>query len=297
MREYRKRLCLSLCVLGAVFFLATANTFAQSNLDDLRNKITNGSVEDKRNALLTIRNLRTEDASRIAVPAINDPNELVRATAVSAVVFLLNPDAAELLIPLLKDKAEFVRSEAAYALGEVGYYSVTEPLIQTLRKDRSASVRAVAAAALGKTRNLNSFDVLLRVSVLVQVLKQKPTSANEYLRRSSSRSIGQIAQILRTGMRRVVTPQNFLPEKYKYKNPDAEPMTKSFPAFRIALPILIKVLSNPKEADDVRREAAFALGAIGDASSRKVLSDHLSSPDIYLAEICKEALLNIGRDR
>ncbi|MBK8465072.1 MAG: HEAT repeat domain-containing protein [Chloracidobacterium sp.] len=272
----------------AAIFLAAAHAFAQSNLDDLRNKIANGSVEDKRNALLEVRNLSAEDASRIAIPALNDRDELVRAAAPSAVAFLPKPEAARLILPLLNDKAEFVRSEAAFALGEVGDSSAVQPLLQRLQKD-SGAVRSVAAAALGKIGDVSA------VGALNALLKRKPNEDDENLRRSAARSIGQIARFVRTGKRRVETPQNFLPTKYKDSYSATESVVHSFPVFRSSVTILTIVLSNKKEADDVRREAAFALGAIGDISVRQILSDHLNSSDIYLAEICTEALLNLSQ--
>ncbi len=275
-------------LISACFLLLTVpSAFAQPNLDDLRNRITNGSVEDKRDALFEIRNLRTAEASRIAIPALNDLNELVRATAPSSLVFLPKPEAANLIIPLLKDKAAFVRSEAAYALGEAGDDLAARPLIQTMQKDSSDPARSAAAAALGKIGDVFAADALSAI------LQKKPRGTDENLRRSAARSIGQIAQIIRTGKKRVETPQNFLPEKYKDRKPDAEPVTSSFLSFRNAVPILISVLLNRKEVDDVRREAAFALGAIGDISARPALSGYLSSPDNYLAEICREALLKL----
>ena len=43
----------------------------------------------------------------------------------------------------------------------------------------------------------------------------------------------------------------------------------------------------------MRREAAFALGAIGDKSAVPVLQSNLGSEDYYLAEICLESLRKI----
>lgn len=273
-------------ILVAVLFLTVAHISAQSSLDDLRNKIATGTVEEKRNALFAIRNLHTEDASRIAVPALSDLSEIVRATAAAAVISLPKPEAAKLLISLLSDKAEFVRSEAAFALGEVGDAFAVQYLIQRLQKD-SGTVRSAVAAALGKIGDVSG------VEALNAVLKAKPNEADENLRRSAARAIGQIAQVLRTGKRSEVTPQNFLPAKFKNSLSATGSVVTSYPIFRNSATILTGVLSNSKEADDVRREAAFALGSIGDASSKTILSNHLNSPDNYLAEICKEALLNL----
>ncbi len=289
MRNVRTHLLRSNCVcltwFATVLFIS-CSAFAQSNLDDLRTKIAIGSVEEKRSALLAIRNLHSEEASRLAVPALTDPKELVRSTAPLAIVFLPKSEAARLITPLLSDKAEFVRSEAAFALGEVGDSSAVQPLIQRLQKD-TGSVRSAAAAALGKIGDVSAVDALNAV------IKQKPSESVENLRRSAARSIGQTAKAIRTGNRRVDTPQNFLPTKYKDNYSAIASVTRSHPIFRNSVTILTSVLSNTKEADDVRREAAFALGAIGDPSSKTELSNHLNSTDNYLAEICKESLLNL----
>lgn len=287
MRDHQKGLCRILLIAAAVLFLHVVSIFAQTNLDDLRHQIANGTAEDKRNALFAIRNLHTEEASRIAILALTDLDELVRATAPSAAAFLPKPEAARLIIPLLNDKAEFVRNEASFALGEVGHASAVQPLIQRLQND-TPPVRSVVAAALGKIGDVYAVDALNAV------LKKKPREADENLRRSAARSIGQIAQITRTGNRRVDTPQNFLPSKYKLNYSAIQPATVSFPVFLSSATILSTVLSNNKEADDVRREAAFALGAIGEPASRSVLLRHINSPDNYLAETCKEALLKLA---
>ncbi len=61
-------------------------------------------------------------------------------------------------------------------------------------------------------------------------------------------------------------------------------------AFQETNRVLISVLQNKKETDDTRREAAFALGAIGDSSAVAALRSNLGSADYYLAGICKDAL-------
>ncbi len=253
----------------------------------LQQRIATGTAEEKRDALFQIRNFKTEQASRIAVPALNDREEIVRATAASSVIFLPGHEAAQILLPLLNDKAEFVRREAAYALGEVGHSSAAGPLIKTLQNDKADEVRTAAAAALGKLGDASAVEDLL------SILKNKPKEDEEFLRRASARSIGQIAQVIKTGKHRVVSPQNFLSEKYKETNEPFEDLTKQFPIFERAVVVLSQVLQNQREANDTLREAAFSLGAIGSTAAINVLQAHLNSPDPYLAEIAKEALLKI----
>src|SRR5690349_14421179 len=102
----------------AFFAYFAVNSYGQ-NLTPLENTVRTGTTEQKRDALFQIRNLRSEIASRAAVPALTDPDAIVRATAASSVVFLPKPDAVAILAPLLADKDAFVRKEAAYALGKV----------------------------------------------------------------------------------------------------------------------------------------------------------------------------------
>jgi HEAT repeat protein len=251
----------------------------------LSEALSNGNSEEKRSALAEIRNLQTEEASRLAVPALRDKDEIVRATAAASIIFIPDNEAVADLVPLLSDKAEFVRREVAYAIGEVGNPAATAHLLKLLRSDKVLEVRTAAAMSLGKIGDASA------VPELVSLLKTKPVEDLEFLRRSAARSIGQIAQIIKTGKRRVLTPQNFMPEKYKDIPPDQSvELTKQYPQFAAAVPVLANALKNADESDDTRREAAFALGAIGDHSAVAALKTQVNSSDPYLAEIVKEAL-------
>lgn len=285
--EKRRGRCISpvFCLLFFVCFVSFAGNSYSQNLDIIKADIASGNTELKRNALHQIKVIHTEEASRLAIPLLADPNEIVRATAASAVMCLPKSEAAVALIPLLNDKAPFVRAETAFALGTVADRSATPTLIRALQKDRAVEVRSAAAVALGKIGDLSAVDAL------TAVLKKKPSEDDEFLRRSTAKAIGQIANFARSGNNSAVTPQNFLPSKYKESGTDAP----ADPAFRSAVGVLTSVLKNQKESDDTRREAAFALGSIGDPSSAAVLRPFLNSPDIYLAEICKEALIKLGQ--
>ena len=257
-------------------------------LSRLQDRISHGSVEEKRSALFEIRNLRLESASRIALPALRDKDPMVRATAAAAVRFLPKSEASAALQPLLNDASEFVRREAAYALGDVGDGSATSELLRLLQNDKILEVRTAAAIALGKIGDTTA------IPSIVAILNKRATEADEFLRRSAARSIGQIAQINVTGDPTVVTPQNFLPEKFKDLGPSDA--TGAVPQiYARSVDVLTAVLRSKSESDDTRREAAYSLGAIGDSRSLDVLRGFVASPDPYLAEICKEAVLKIER--
>ena len=256
------------------------------NAARLRRQIEGGSSEEKRTALFDIRNLQSAEASALAIRALNDKDELVRSTAASSVIYLPKSDAVRVLVPLLSDKAEFVRREAAHALGDVGDPAATTALIRLLENEKIFEVRTSTALALGKLGDPAAVESLLRI------LRSSPKEDEEFLRRNAARSIGQIAQIMLSGERTVVTPQNYLPDKFK----DLGPADAARPSgLSGSVDVLVTVLRNNSESDDTRREAAFALGAIGDPRAIPALQASSSSADPYLVEIAREALLKIER--
>ena len=280
----------NLFCLFFVFLACFAVSSSAQTLENFGEQIRSGSTEQKRSALFELRNRQTEEASRIALPALKDSDEIVRATAAFSVIFLPRTEAFNALAPNLQDKSEIVRRETAYALGKVQEPAAINPLIQTFQKDKSIEVKNAAVVALGEIGDASAIDFL------TQTLQQKPSDANEFLRRSAARAIGQIAQIIQIRQAYTVTPESFLPEKYKfftlekYRN-----LSALFPEFRRAVPVLAQILQNPKETDDTKRETAFALGAVGDASALAVLETGVNSKDYYLAEICWESIKKLAR--
>ncbi|HEY8562067.1 MAG TPA: HEAT repeat domain-containing protein [Pyrinomonadaceae bacterium] len=275
-----------------VFFCALcgfAGKISAQAPENLAERIRAGNSEQKRSALFEIRNLRTAEASRTALPALRDSDEIVRATAAFSVIYLPKDEALASLSPNLRDKSEIVRRETAYALGKVQNPAAVNPLIETFQKDKSAEVKNACVVALGEIGDAAAIDFL------TGVLRQKPSDDNDFLRRSAARSVGQIAQIIQIREAYTVTPESFLPEKYKsvtlekYRN-----LSQTGEQFRRAVPVLIEVLENAREADDAKREAAFALGAIGDRAALSALEKNLNAKDYYLAEICAESVRKVS---
>ena len=272
--------------VSCAFF--AGNVFAQTNLETFAEIFQRGNTEQKRSALFQIRNLESAEASRIAIPALQDADEIVRATAAFSVISLPTDEATQVLLPLLGDKKELVRRETVYALGNVRNQGAINPLLQVLQKDKILEVRNAAIVALGQIGDVSA------VVEIIKLLQKKPKGKESFLRRSAARSIGQIAQIIQTDKVKVTTPEDFLPEKYhtieklKYAN-----LIENFPTFRLANSVLMQVLQNPKETADVKREAAFALGEIGDVAAIPILQTNLNAKDYYLAQICQAALNKI----
>lgn len=275
----------------SLFLLLTLFTFPvfAQDLEQLLTQIQFGTIEVKRETLFQIRNYQRAETSRVAVPALKDSNENIRATAAFSVIYLPKEEAFAALLPNLADKSEMVRRETAYALGKVQNPKAVEPLIQLFQKDKILEVRNAAIVGLGEIGDASA------VEALSKIFAQKPNDDNEFTRRSAARSLGQIAQIIQINNSYTVTPENFLPEKYKaFTLEKYENLAEKIPQFRNAVKVLIKVLQNKNESDDTKRETAFALGAIGDSSATQILRQNLNSKDVYLAEICEEALTKLS---
>jgi HEAT repeat protein len=173
-----KNLCASFIVILAIL----CPVLAQQSFEIYTEKLRNGTIEEKRNTLYSLRNLSSEPASRIAVIALKDSSEIIRATATHSILSLSSDEAYELLLPLLNEKAAFVRKETAYALGKTRNIKGTESLLKILQKDKDIEVRGAAAFALGLIGDAKAVDFL------VVALKNK----NLFVQRSAARSLGQI---------------------------------------------------------------------------------------------------------
>lgn len=270
------------------FFVCFAVNISAQSLDFFAEQIRRGSDESKRDALFQLRNLENAEASRIAVPALRDSNEIVRTTAAFSVIYLPSDEAAQVLLPLLADKSILVRKETAYALGKTRNQLAVQPLLQTLQTDKELEVKMSAVIALGEIGDIRA------INELVKILQIKPKENEDFLRRSAARSIGQIVQFRQVNSNYVVTPESFLPEKYDtLVNLNYENLLVDYPGYRQAVQVLLSVVQNAREADDTRREAAFALGTFGDKSVISILQSNLNAKDYYLAEICKESLAKL----
>ena len=230
----------------------------QREIERQRQRLSSSDMEERRDALMRLGNMKRPDASRVAAAGLNDQEVKVRVAAAHAVVFLPAAEAAGLLLPLLQDRAEFIRREASYALGETRSRSAVARLSELLSGDKEAAVRGAAAVALGQIGDETAVNALSQA--LSGVKKKKTAPADEFLMRSAAHSLGQIRS-------------------------------------RAGLPALIAALSNDQNPLDVRREAAASLGLIGDPSAAPSLRAALDSSDPYLAEAARQALRKLATAR
>jgi HEAT repeat protein len=235
----------------------------QMEIAKQRERLTSPEVEERRDAVMRLGALRRPEASRAALPALNDPLPIVRATAAGAVLWLPGEESAPALILLLNDKNEFVRQEAAYALGRTGARAAVTPLIERLSTDKKNGVRGAAAIALGQLGDESA--VVPLASVLAPEMtsgsKRKARSSrnkeNVFILRAAAASLGQIGS-------------------------------------KAGLPALIAALEDETTAADVRREAARSLGLIGDPAAESALRKALAASDAHLARTAFEALRRIS---
>jgi HEAT repeat protein len=231
----------------------------QREIERQRQRLSSSEAEERRDALMRLGNLRRPEASRAAAAALNDAVPAVRVAAAHAILSLPSAEAANLLLRLLKEKDEFVRREAAFALGESRSHVGTTALIERMLRDKKPSVRGAAAVALGQIGDERALLALSEV-VTGQASKKKKTKSfeEEFVVRSAVRSLGQIGS-------------------------------------RASVPKLISALQDETNAIETRREAATALGIIGDASALSALQTALvANIDPYLSEAARDAIRQIN---
>lgn len=239
----------------------TRLTPIQLAIEKQRQRLSSAEIEDRREALMQLRALQRPEASRVALAALNDPAPIVRATATAAVLWLPADESVAGLMPLLSDKDEFVRQQTAYALGLTRSRSAVTGLVERLT-DKKDSVRGAAAVALGQIADASAVTALAAVLNPQAGLAPSKKSAktkreqNPFVLRSAARSLGQIRN-------------------------------------RAGVPALIGLLQDEKAEADLRREAASALGEIGDASAIPALRDASTADDPYLAATAHQALRRI----
>ncbi|MGQ0763090.1 MAG: HEAT repeat domain-containing protein [Acidobacteriota bacterium] len=253
------------CVVFATLVVgqeSTRLTPVQREIERQRQRLGSLEVEERRDALMRLANLKRPEASRAAAAALNDSSPTVRVAAAHAIISLPNHEAAALLLPLLKDKSEFVRREVVFALGATRHSSAGAALVELLNRDKEPSVRAATAIALGE---IGDPAVVPSLSHIIAGEGSKKTKSKgdeeEFVVRSAVRSLGQIGS-------------------------------------GAAVPILIGALQDESNSIDTRREAAIGLGRLGDAAALPALhAAFQANADPYLSEAARIAVRQINRTK
>jgi HEAT repeat protein len=234
-------------------------TPSQVEIEKHRQRLGSPDVEERRDAVMRLGAMRLTAASRAALPALQEPAPIVRATAAKAILSLRPDESVAALIPLLNDKDEFVRREAAYALGLTHSRSANAALTERLLNDKEDGVRAAAAVALGEIADEAAIVALvgtLAPELSVAAKTKRKREQNVFVVRAAASALGRIKS-------------------------------------RAGTAALVSALSNEQLPSDVRREAARSLGAIGDPSAVPALRAASTATDPFLAELAFEALRKI----
>jgi HEAT repeat protein len=235
-----------------------SNTSVEAEIEAQGQRLTASDPEDRRDALMRLGALHRVAASRAAMVGLSDASPMVRAVAAKAILSIGADESVAALLPLTTDKDEFVRREAAYALGLTRSRQATGPLTNLLLNDKEDGVRSAAAVALGEIADEASVVTLANVLTPVANNQSKrKKEKNVFVLRAVARSLGQIKS-------------------------------------RAGVPALVATLSDETQVDDVRREAALALGAIRDPAAIAALQKATNSADPYLAQAAFQSLQKIN---
>jgi HEAT repeat protein len=241
---------------------STALTPTEREIEKQRQRLTSAEEEERRDAVMRLGAIHLPAASRVCLSALADAAPIIRAVAAKAILSLGPEESSGALIPLLNDKDEFVRRETAYALGLTHSRTATSALCDRLVNDKEAGVRGAAAVALGEIADEGAVVTLVGVlepqsSPQSKGKRKRKNEQNLFVLRAVAAALGQIRS-------------------------------------RAGVPALIATLTNEELPDDVRREAARALGLIGDPAAIPALRIVSSAADPYLSRLAFESLHKIS---
>ena len=213
---------------------------------------------------------------------LNSSSSEERLNAVLRLGWLKDVEASRAATIALRDSETLVRVAAINAIQSLPSNESINYLLPLL-DDKTEIIRQETAYALGKSQNQNAVSKLL---YLFNNKKEKPG-----VKGAVAFALGQIGD--KSAVPALVQA---LQEK---KKPNA--LVQSAAARSLGLlkaneatQLLISILSDEKAEADVRREAAFALGEIRDASAVSALNLAAKSNDPYLAKTASESLKAIN---
>lgn len=186
---------LNVCAFCAFFWLSCFVALGQQSrnltpvqlaIEKQQQRLQSGDVEERREALMKLGAMRKAEASRAALPALQDGTAIVRATAAKAILSLGREESVPYLTSLLKDKDEFVRRETAYALGLTRSRNATAALSERLLTDKEDGVRGAAAVALGEIADEAA------VVALVTTIGPPQKEKNVFVLRAAAAALGRI---------------------------------------------------------------------------------------------------------
>lgn len=221
-----------------------------------------------------------EIASEIArlTNQLGSSDEEERRSAVLTLAALETQAARNPLVSALSDRSERVRAAAVTGLGRLEDPSLATIVAQLLTKDKSAFVRKAAAYGLGRMRSQDG------TAALVAALRDKDAE----VRGAAAVALGQYADA------EAIEPLiQALDDKSEFVRAQAaRALGANTRAAVRAVPNLIRVLTSDRD-QEAKRQAAAALGQIGDPSALPALQAAQRSTDPHLSATALTAIEKI----
>ena len=209
---------------------------------------------------------------------LRSSDEEERRDAVTQLAALNTRLAADALRSALDDASEQVRAQAITGLASIGDSSIAPAIAARLAQDKRPFVRKTAAYALGRLANLST------TPALVSALKDK----DDEVRGVAAVALGQYKDPTA-----IAALSQSLADKNDFVRAHAAHALGVQGAAAVStVPRLIGLLNSDKE-NRVRRQAARALGLIGDRSALPALDRAQRNPDPYLSLEALEAISKI----
>ena len=221
-----------------------------------------------------------EIASEVArlTDQLSSGDEEERRSAVLTLAALETDAARNPLISALADRSERVRAAAVTGLGRFEDAALASVVAPLATKDKSIFVRKSAAYALGRMRSPSG------TAALVAALKDK----NIEVRGAAAVALGEYpdAQAIEPLTAALADKSEFV------RAQSARALGANSHAAARAVPPLIRVLTSDPDLE-VRRQAATALGHIGDRSALPALHAAQRAPDPHLSSAALTAIERI----
>jgi len=222
---------------------------------------------------------RQAEIARYAA-ALQSNDEEERRSAVHMLGAMHDPATIPALRAALNDQAERVRAAALTALGHLAEPPLAPVVATYLTKDKRPFVRKAAAYALGH------FATAEATAALVTGLRDKDMEV---------RGAAAVALSNRPDAAAIAPLIQSLSDKSAFVRAHAAAaLGVNGRAAAQAVPDLVRVLTKDED-HEARRQAATALGHIGEPSALAALQDAERSSDPYLSQAAREATAQIRR--
>ena len=212
--------------------------------------------------------------------ALQSGDEEERRTAVHRLGAMHDAATIPALRTAINDQSERVRAAALTALGHLAEPTLAPVIATYLTKDKQPFVRKAAAYALGHFANAEATAALV-VGLRDKDMEVRGAAA---VALSSRPDASAIAPLIRS-----------LSDKSAFVRAHAAAaLGVNGRAAAQAVPDLVRMLAKDED-HEARRQAATALGRIGEPSSLNALQQAERSSDPYLSQAAREAISSISK--